>query len=92
MARRLGEPDGAGHGRVEDELTEVPVHHFYRQYGESQFFNVGRVARALARLWYWWWRLVVKKEAVLEYRPKRAVQMASRGSPLAGSKPRAATE
>lgn len=73
-------------------MAEVPVHHFYRQYGESQFFNVGRVARALARLWYWWWRLVVKKEAVLEYRPKRAVQMASRGSPLAGSKPRAATE
>ncbi|MGE5263822.1 MAG: hypothetical protein ACM3S0_10590, partial [Acidobacteriota bacterium] len=58
-------------------MVEVPVHHFYRQYGESQFFNVRRVARALARLWYWWWRLVVKKEAVLEYRPKREAQLAA---------------
>lgn len=58
-------------------MVEVPVHHFYRQYGESQFFNFRRVARALARLWYWWWRLVVKKEAVREYRPKREAQLAA---------------
>jgi glycosyltransferase involved in cell wall biosynthesis len=66
-------------------LIEVPVHHFYRQYGESQFFNFSRVARALTELWYWWWRLVVKKEAVREYRPQRERQFARRGMPVLGS-------
>ncbi len=56
-------------------LAEVPVHHFYRQYGTSQFFNLRRVLHALTELWYWWWRLVVKQEAVLEYRSKRDEQV-----------------
>jgi glycosyltransferase involved in cell wall biosynthesis len=43
-------------------IVEVPVHHWYRQYGQSQFFNVPRVARTLQALMGWWWRLVVKKE------------------------------
>lgn len=44
------------------KFAEVPVHHFYRQYGTSQFFNFARVARTLAALARWWWRLVVKQE------------------------------
>jgi glycosyltransferase involved in cell wall biosynthesis len=35
-------------------LTEVPVHHYHRAYGVSQFFNfrrVGRVGLDLLRLW-----------------------------------------
>jgi len=43
-------------------MVEVPVHHWYRQYGESQFFNFPRVARTLAALVGWWWRLVIAKE------------------------------
>ncbi len=43
-------------------IVEVAVHHWYRQYGESQFFNFLRVARTLAALVGWWWRLVVKRE------------------------------
>jgi glycosyltransferase involved in cell wall biosynthesis len=43
-------------------IVEVAVHHWYRQYGESQFFNFPRVARTLAALVGWWWRLVVKRE------------------------------
>ncbi|MBM4422013.1 MAG: glycosyltransferase family 2 protein [Chloroflexi bacterium] len=43
-------------------IVEVPVTHWYRQYGESQFFNFPRVARTLAALLGWWWRLVVVKE------------------------------
>jgi glycosyltransferase involved in cell wall biosynthesis len=43
-------------------IDEVPVHHWYRQYGQSQFFNFPRVARTLAALVGWWWRLVVKRE------------------------------
>ena len=36
-------------------LTEVPVHHYHRAYGVSQFFNFRRVARVgidLLKLWY----------------------------------------
>lgn len=61
----------AGYG-----FAEVPVHHYYRQYGESQFFNFARVGRTLMALVRWWWRLVVKKQAVREYRPKREAQLA----------------
>jgi len=43
-------------------IVEVPVHHWYRQYGQSQFFNIPRVGRTLIALLGWWWRLVVKKE------------------------------
>jgi hypothetical protein len=35
-------------------VAEVPVHHYHRAYGRSQFFNVGRtfrVGRDLLRLW-----------------------------------------
>jgi glycosyltransferase involved in cell wall biosynthesis len=35
-------------------IAEVPVHHFHRAYGKSQFFNfrrVARVGRDLVRLW-----------------------------------------
>jgi len=43
-------------------FAEVPVHHFYRQYGVSQFFNFRRVARTLFDLARWWWRLVIVRE------------------------------
>ena len=43
-------------------IVEVPVHHWYRQYGQSQFFNFPRVARTLMALAGWWWRLVVKRD------------------------------
>jgi len=59
-------------------FAEVPVRHFYRQYGESQFFNFPRVARTLIAMLRWWWRLVVKQEAVKKYRPKREAQLASK--------------
>lgn len=44
------------------KFAEVPVRHFYRQYGTSQFFNLARVGRTLLALIHWWWRLVVKQE------------------------------
>ena len=59
-------------------FVEVPVSHFYRQYGESQFFNFSRVGATLVRMISWWWRLVVKQEAVKAYRPKRDAQIAAR--------------
>ena len=43
-------------------LAEVPVHHYHRSYGKSQFFNVPRVARTLIDLARLWGDLVVRKE------------------------------
>lgn len=43
-------------------IAEVPVHHFHRAYGKSQFFNFRRIFRTgldVLRLWY---ALVVRKE------------------------------
>jgi len=59
-------------------FVQVPVHHFYRQYGESQFFNFSRVGATLVRMISWWWRLVVKQEAVKACRPKREAQIAAK--------------
>jgi glycosyltransferase involved in cell wall biosynthesis len=42
-------------------IAEVPVHHFHRSYGKSQFFNFPRVLRTLVDLSRLWWELVVRK-------------------------------
>lgn len=59
-------------------FVEVPVRHFYRQYGESQFFNISRVGATLMRVFRWWWRLVVQQEARKAYRAKRDAQVAAK--------------
>jgi hypothetical protein len=38
-------------------VVEVPVHHYHRAYGESQFFNFRRVARTLVELSGMWLKL-----------------------------------
>jgi glycosyltransferase involved in cell wall biosynthesis len=38
-------------------VVEVPVHHYHRAYGQSQFFNFPRVARTLVELSGLWIRL-----------------------------------
>ena len=43
-------------------LAEVPVHHYHRTYGKSQFFNFPRVARTLVDLLRLWLELVVRKD------------------------------
>jgi glycosyltransferase involved in cell wall biosynthesis len=43
-------------------IAEVPVHHFHRSYGRSQFFNVPRVGRTLLDLGRLWFELVVRRE------------------------------
>jgi glycosyltransferase involved in cell wall biosynthesis len=46
-------------------VVEVPVHHYHRAYGQSQFFNFSRVARTLVELTGMWFRLkVVPKRMV----------------------------
>ena len=43
-------------------FAEVPVHHYHRQYGASQFFNWRRLLRTARHLYILWWKLVVRKE------------------------------
>jgi len=42
-------------------FAEVPVHHFFRAYGHSQFFNLKRVAAVGVDIVKLWWKLVVRK-------------------------------
>ena len=43
-------------------FAEVPVHHYHRAYGKSQFFRFGRLYRTALHLLVLWWRLVVRGE------------------------------
>jgi hypothetical protein len=64
-------------------IAEVPVHHFHRAYGQSQFFNVPRVARVVKDLLRLWWQLICRDEF------RRG--LATRRRPLASSDWPAAT-
>jgi glycosyltransferase involved in cell wall biosynthesis len=43
-------------------VAEVPVHHYHRAYGRSQFFNFARIFRVGVDVLSLWWSLVVRKE------------------------------
>lgn len=43
-------------------FLEVPVHHYHRAYGRSQFFNFPRLWRTGVQLAHLWWKLVARKE------------------------------
>ena len=43
-------------------VAEVPVHHFHRAYGKSQFFNFRRIFKTGVDVMALWWMLVVRKE------------------------------
>mgnify|MGYP001289256670 CR=1 FL=1 len=43
-------------------IAEVPVHHFHRAYGRSQFFNVRRIVRTAIDVLKLWWTLVVASD------------------------------
>lgn len=45
-------------------FAEVPVHHYFRVYGKSQFFNFKRIFNVSKDILKLWWRLVIKKEGV----------------------------
>ncbi len=49
------------------KFAEIPVSHFFRSYGKSQFFNIKRIFQVAASLLRLWWRLVIKKEAKTEH-------------------------
>lgn len=45
-------------------FAEVPVSHYYRQYGLSQFFNWQRLLHTAHHLLILWWELVLKKKII----------------------------
>ena len=46
-------------------IAEVPVHHYHRAYGKSQFFNFARVGRTGVDVLKLWWTLVVERNRTL---------------------------
>ena len=43
-------------------IVEVPVHHYHRAFGTSQFFNYRRLLRTARDLLLLWYALVVRRE------------------------------
>lgn len=52
-------------------FAEVPVHHYHRTYGKSQFFNFKRLSRVLPHLAVLWWKLVVRREHIERMKARR---------------------
>jgi glycosyltransferase involved in cell wall biosynthesis len=44
------------------QIAEVPVHHYHRSHGRSQFFNFRRLFRTALDVFKLWYDLVVKRE------------------------------
>ena len=60
-------------------ISEVPVHHYHRAYGKSQFFNFRRLWRTavdVAKLWY---ALVVRHEHLKSSAPAEAAAATAHG-------------
>jgi glycosyltransferase involved in cell wall biosynthesis len=43
-------------------VVEVPVHHYHRAFGKSQFFNVPRLAKTLTDVMRLWYALVIRRQ------------------------------
>jgi len=55
--------------KIEDagfRIAEVPVHHYHRAFGRSQFFNFPRIARTAVDVMALWFRLVVRRQHLRE--------------------------
>jgi glycosyltransferase involved in cell wall biosynthesis len=44
-------------------FVQVPVHHYARPNGKSQFFRLPAIARSFRQLLQLWWRLIVRRQA-----------------------------
>ncbi len=52
--------------------AEVPVHHYHRAYGKSQFFNFPRLWRTGIQLLQLWWKLNVRRLHMRQIARRRA--------------------
>jgi glycosyltransferase involved in cell wall biosynthesis len=55
-------------------FAEVPVHHFIRTYGKSQFFNFPRLWRTAMQLLDLWWSLRIRRAHLRRISQRRAAQ------------------
>jgi glycosyltransferase involved in cell wall biosynthesis len=53
-------------------FAEVPVHHYHRTYGQSQFFNFPRLWRTGVQLIQLWWKLVIRRKHMAQIARRRA--------------------
>jgi glycosyltransferase involved in cell wall biosynthesis len=63
-------------------IAEVPVHHYHRMHGKSQFFNFPRLARVMWGMGGLWWRIFVRerqtrRETVARLRLTRSSELDS---------------
>jgi glycosyltransferase involved in cell wall biosynthesis len=47
-------------------IVEVPVHHYHRAFGQSQFFNFRRIAKTAVDVFLLWYALVVRRQHLRE--------------------------
>ena len=52
-------------GRAGLRIRQVPVHHYHRMHGRSQFFNFIRVAKVMLGMAGLWWRIVIRHEGTV---------------------------
>jgi glycosyltransferase involved in cell wall biosynthesis len=53
-------------------FAEVPVHHYHRTYGKSQFFNFRRLSRIIPHLARLWWKLVIRRAHIRQIKARRS--------------------
>jgi glycosyltransferase involved in cell wall biosynthesis len=53
-------------------VAEVPVHHYHRTHGQSQFFNFRRVGRTAVDVLKLWWELVVRRRHLAGQQARRS--------------------
>lgn len=68
-------------------FAEVPVHHFHRAYGRSQFFNFRRLWKTATDLLRLWLDLVVRKQHLREVKEGPGGPSAGKMPALPGSMP-----
>ena len=61
-------------------VAEVPVRHYHRAYGKSQFFNFRRIARTGVDVLKLWWALVIRREHLTAQRARAAAAGAREAS------------
>jgi len=62
-------------------VIEVPVHHYHRYHGSSQFFRFRHLRRVFVQLFSAWWRLVIRRERPRPERPELGVAARNTGLP-----------
>jgi hypothetical protein len=58
-------------------FAEVPVTHYHRAYGKSQFFNFRRLLKTSRDLSTLWWRLVIMRKAQIVHPAEEAAKAIS---------------